>query len=210
MAEMSASPSWRVEVASSREERERIFRFRYESYLSENSRWPADVFHDRKMIREAADEGALLFFVETGGQMLGTLRVTKGPIPIELRPVFGASRFRAFLPGETGLVARVFVAGAFRRTTLLSDLLCRASAESIGCGVKLLFGLPRKSQASTFASLGFRACGPVCPHPEMGPVFPHVSPVGGDGAAALLDAALAASSEAHGPGPAPTIGLPAR
>jgi len=198
MSDESKTPSLAVQVAATREERERVFRFRYEAYASEFGRWPAAEFRGRRMVREGADQDAVLLFVESGGRMLGTLRLAIGPLPPDVQPGFGAWRFRGFKPAELGYLDRVFVPRAFRRTSLLSDLLFRASGEAIGRGVEALFGLVREGQAELYASLGFRPCAPAFEHPESGIVLPHVSPVGGEGASARLATALSVPAGGRG------------
>jgi hypothetical protein len=185
---MDSRPFWDVAVASSREERERVFRFRYECHLAESRRWPTSAFHDRRIVREPEDEGALLYFVESDGRLIGTLRLLPDRIPADLRPRLELHRFRRFPAPELALADQVVVSRPFRKTTALCDLLLQAAAECTLRGVQFLFSHVAPGQESCFHPIGFRDYAPPFAHPELGVRRPLVWPVGGAPAAAWLEA----------------------
>ena len=60
MSEAADFALWNVRIAQTREERKRIFRFRFDNHFSEYGRWPNLVQPSVRSIREAADEVAPL------------------------------------------------------------------------------------------------------------------------------------------------------
>ena len=53
-----------IKVASSDEDREQIFRFRYDVYVTEMGKSPAEADHQKKIIRDELDEDAHLLYAE--------------------------------------------------------------------------------------------------------------------------------------------------
>lgn len=194
MDDSVCSPAFEIRVAETREERERVFRFRFDRHIAEFGRWPTPDARDRKILREAADEGAILLFTEWEERIVATLRLQIGPIPPDVRSGLEAWRFRCFAPGELAVADRILVARAFRRTTLFADLLAAAEREAAALGAALLFCHAREEEAHLWASKGYLLFAPPFAIAEESPRHPLVKAVGGPSAEAWLDAELATAS----------------
>jgi|SRR5450759_439331 len=96
MSEAADFALWNVRIAQTREERKRIFRFRFDNHFSEYGRWPNLVQPSVRSIREAADEVAVLFFADSDGKVVGATRLRIGPVPPELRTGLFAGRSNGF------------------------------------------------------------------------------------------------------------------
>ena len=59
-------------------EREAVYRFRYEIYVAEMGRYGQAADHDRKMLVEAEDETARIFYAAVDGSVVATSRFSWG------------------------------------------------------------------------------------------------------------------------------------
>ena len=64
-----------IKVAKSDKDRERIFRFRYDVYVTEMGKSPTEADHQKKIIRDELDNDAHLLYAEDEGQIVGTVRL---------------------------------------------------------------------------------------------------------------------------------------
>ena len=193
MEEQAQSPAWDVRIAQTREERDRVFRFRYDSHIAEYGRWPTLGSRDRKILREVADEGATLLYVEWERRIVAALRLQLGPIPPDLRAGLQASRFRK-VSRDLAVADQIGVARALRRTTVLAHLLHRAEVLAHVGGAVLLFCHVREEQTHFFSSLGFQGYAPPFVLVEQGIRCPLVKAVGGPASEAWLAGELSESS----------------
>jgi GNAT superfamily N-acetyltransferase len=182
MSETGESADWNVRIAQTRGERERIFRFRFDNHLSEVGRWPIAAQASTRTLREVEDEIAVLFFAETDGKVVGSVRLRIGPIPHDLRMDLAAGRFTGFQLHELALVDHVAVAKAFRRAGLLEALVRAAADHCRYNSVQFLFSHTREDFALRLKAMGFCAHALMFNHPELGPRVPLVWPIGGEAA----------------------------
>ncbi len=193
MEDTLRSSPWDIRIAVTREERDRVFRFRYDSHIAEYGRWPTGGSRERKILREVADEGATLLWVEWERRIAAALRLQFGPIPPDLRVGLQASRFRP-LSRELAVADQINVARALRRTTLFAHLIHRTEIVAKIGGAALLLCHAGEDQAHFFTALGFQFYAPAFPLVELGMRYPLVKAVGGQAAADWLAAELPESS----------------
>jgi hypothetical protein len=181
---------WTIRIADSREERDRVFRFRFDSHVAEFGRWPTAGMRDRRMLREVADEGAVLLYAEWERRIAGALRLQIGPIPPDLRVGLEASRFRKLPPREIAVADRIVVARAMRRTTLLAEIVGAAERESAARGAAVLLSHAREDHAHFYTAIGFRLYAPPFEMVELGNRYPLVKAVGGGSSEEWLESEL--------------------
>ena len=163
-----------VRLAESAGERDRVFRFRYESFAAEYGRWPAPGLVARKMIRDEADERASLLFVEVGGRVAGTLRLRLGRLPDELRGPFGLPAAEASL----ALADEIVVSRIFRKASTLESMLEAAAVRSGDAGARRLFCHARADAVPVYRSSGFQEAAVPFVHPDYGSRVPLVRFIG--------------------------------
>lgn len=163
-----------VRIAASPTERDRIYRFRYESFANEHGRWPNPQLVERRMIRDLADEQATLFFVEVDGRVVATLRLRVGRLPGELHGPFDARRYDAIAAGSIALADEIVVFRIFRKALLLESMLEAASAMCVANGVLLLFCHARPDAVPAFRAAGFQEVAAPFEHPDLGARMPLV------------------------------------
>ncbi len=101
------------QLAETDEEKEAVYRFRYEIYVAEMGRYGAAADHDRKMLVEPEDETARIFYAAQDGEIVATSRFSWGgdaPFTQHLIDHYMLAPFIAELPlaamavGERGMV----------------------------------------------------------------------------------------------------------
>jgi len=76
---------YEFKMATTEEEKQRIFRFRYKIYVEEMNR-PTHADHDKRIITDFMDETGYLFYTPLEGDLIATARVNflkDGPIEFE-------------------------------------------------------------------------------------------------------------------------------
>jgi hypothetical protein len=177
----AASSDHVVRLAVSPAERDRVYRFRYESFATEYGRWPSPGVASRRMIRDGADDSATLFCVEADGRAVATLRLRVGRLPEELQGHFDARRFALASGSTMALADEILVSRIFRKASLLEWLLAAASAACEESGVLLLFCHARPDAVPAFRHAGFQEVAVPFEHPEFGPRVPLVRFLGTEG-----------------------------
>jgi GNAT superfamily N-acetyltransferase len=180
MSEAADFALWNVRIAQTREERKRIFRFRFDNHFSEYGRWPSLVQPSVRSIREAADEVAVFFFADSDGKVVGATRLRIGPVPPELRTELFAGRFNGFRLHELALADQIAVARAFRRAGLLDSLVRAVVGYCEKSSVQFLFSHAQEELARQLKHHGFREHALTFNHPELGPRVPLVRIIGGE------------------------------
>ena len=137
--EPAAPADFAVRIAAFPAERDRVYRFRYESFATEHGRWPNSGLVARRIIRDDADDKVTLCYAEADGRIVATLRLRVGRLPDELRGPFDTDRF-ALASGPTmALADEILVSRIFRKASLLEWLIAAASGRCEESGRLLLF-----------------------------------------------------------------------
>jgi len=168
------SADWTIAVAQSRQEREAVFRFRYECWSAAKGPFPSSAIHGSGVVREVADEGAVLLLASCGDRAVGTARLQAGTIPIELARPLALSEFRGYSRQSCALIDQVLVSRAFYRPAVGDALVRAAGREADRRGARFLFCLESPDQSRYFATLGFRVYLPIVSVPGMGERMPLV------------------------------------
>lgn len=163
-----------IRVASSADEREAIYRLRYDIYIEEMGRKQRHADPVRRRIEEPLDErGVLLGAWDEDGSLVGTVRNNYGD----------CGPYHSFYQMERAghLLDRAFISTKLmirpqlrHRTRTVVDLAAAGYRDAVQRGMLFCFIDCNPHLLSMFRSLGFREyCGPV-DHPEYGQVEPMV------------------------------------
>ncbi len=102
-----------IHPAESEEEREAVFRLRYDVYVEEMGRYRGAADHDRRMLVEPEDETARIFYAAEDGCVVGTARFSwgqDGPFSdrqvehYQLKPFLAEIPLEVMAVGERGMV----------------------------------------------------------------------------------------------------------
>ncbi len=153
-----------VRTATTAEEREAIYRFRYTIYVEELDKGFMDVDHDRRWVHDEGDElaGTSLFYTGSPERVTGTLRleVWRAPdAPALVRSRFCLDRFPDWTSLRVSEVSRLLIAPGLRGGVVL-PALARAGYEAMyAAGVDLVFCYCAPGLVRRYAALGFRPYG---------------------------------------------------
>lgn len=179
MSTAAAEPSAkiRVAIATTPEECEAIYRFRYSVYVEEMGKeCQSYADHSRKLLSDPMDEHSSLFYAESNGRILGTLRGTLGDVPQgkALTGYYQLPKFGEFKPAELSFTSRLMIDKAQRRTMALPLMLNRAYEFGLKQGVKFDFCNCTPALVELYEHLGYRRYGVNFHDPEVGYRVPLV------------------------------------
>ncbi len=133
-----------IGVATTLQEKEEIFRFRYHIYAKEIGHRLASVDHRKEMICDELDEFGLLLNVKTGRNLIGTVRVNIGRVqdfPQNLAQSFSLGRFQAFNAGVDnlfGYASKGMISPDFRHSA--AHFLLATTIYELYCEHKIHYG----------------------------------------------------------------------
>lgn len=168
----------RVAVAETPEERERIYRFRYGIYVEEmRKRKLSYADHSTRTLRDELDEEAVLFYAETDGQIVGTIRRNLGTSPFLVEHythLYKLDEFGSFAPETLSFSSRLMISQTLRGSMALHLLLMAAYGHALENGA--LFDLCNcaPSLVGLYEHLGFRQYADNFVDPDVGYRVPMV------------------------------------
>jgi hypothetical protein len=149
-----------IHLAETEEEKNAIYRFRYGIYVAEMGRFGEAADHDRKMLVEAADETARIFYAAIDGEVVATSRFSWGgdaPFTERQIDIFMLEPFLAELAPDTMAIGeRGMVKPELRGSEIFRKLGERTSEFMSENRVQLIFGLCEPHLLSLYVSQGSR------------------------------------------------------
>jgi predicted GNAT family N-acyltransferase len=112
-----------VRIARTREELDRIYRLRYDVYITEMQE-PLRANHSERLLFDEWDHQAVHFYIEREGLVAGVARLHVGNIPEYLVEPLGLDLFRERNPNRLAYVSRLIMAKWARRSTTTASLMC--------------------------------------------------------------------------------------
>ena len=148
-----------IKVASSDEDRERIFRFRYDVYVTEMGKSPAEADHQEKIIRDELDDGAHLLYAEDEGQIVGTVRLncrSKKKFPDVWEQRYDLANFAPSFGDHISMTSRMMVAKDYRGSSVPAALVGAVYSAGREMGSKFDFCNCAPSLLEFYEQIGFR------------------------------------------------------
>jgi predicted GNAT family N-acyltransferase len=163
-----------VRVASSPDELEAIWAFRYAIYVREMGKPLASADHARAWLRDAADIDAVQLFVMDGASIVGAMRLHVGNAPHAVVHRIEAERFGA--AERLGLVSKTMVAVGRRSSQVFAAMAQQAYRCFAAAGIEHVVLHCRPSLVRLYARLGFASYGVEFVDHEVGPqVAMHIA-----------------------------------
>jgi hypothetical protein len=166
-----------IRKAESAEDRQRVFRFRYEIYVEEMNRPQTYADHAARMIEEPLDKTGRIYLAEDEqGRVVGTVRSNYGSDTdfgcyedfYQLRYTGGS------FPARVSITTKLMVAKDHRQGSLAARLSMATYRDGITSGILFDFIDCNPHLEDTFHRYGYRTyTGRIC-HPEYGDVLPMV------------------------------------
>ena len=148
-----------IKVASSDEDRERIFRFRYDVYVTEMGKSPAEADHQKKIIRDELDDDAHLLYAEDEGQIVGTVRLncrSKKKFPDVWEQRYDLEKFAPSFGDHISMTSRMMVAKDYRGSSVPAALVGAVYSAGREMGSKFDFCNCAPSLLEFYEQIGFR------------------------------------------------------
>ncbi|WP_164928683.1 cyclic nucleotide-binding domain-containing protein [Gloeobacter violaceus] len=148
-----------VKIASTDEEREAIFRFRYRVYIEEMNQRPAHADHRRQQLCDPHDRSAVLFYIREGDEVVASVRrnfIDLADCPPGWCEAFALDRFAGFAAGALTVSSRFVIAHRLRHSTIAARLVAGAYRHSREAGVRFDFLLCRWYLIDLYEHLGYR------------------------------------------------------
>lgn len=150
----------RIGIAQTEEERQTVYRLRYDVYVEEMGRYQSTADHARRTLHEDCDEHSRISYVEIDGDVVATARLTwggDGPIPQRMIDQYGLAPFLAELPASAIAVGeRAMVRPHLRGTDLLLKLMCNGMQFVNDNRIQLIFGDCEPHLLNLYLGLGQR------------------------------------------------------
>lgn len=174
-------PGMSLMIATTPEEREAIYRLRYEIYAVENG-FRAQGHADYRAWEDVSDVKAVHLCATTNGELVGALRTLYGAdaaIPNDLHEAYELARFAAVVPLEKIAVTSRFALKPEHRAGMAAlQLFVESARIQRERGVELSFGDAPLNLVSFYCALGFRTYAAPYHHPVAGTLVPFVLPAG--------------------------------
>ncbi len=147
-------------LAETQEEKDAVYRFRYEIYVDEMGRYGAAADHERQLLVEPEDETARIFYAAQDGEVIATSRLSWGgdaPFTQNLIDHYMLEPFLAELPAEAVAVAeRGMVKPEMRGSPLFTELGEYSSYFVDENRIQLIFGACEPHLLSLYVGQGMR------------------------------------------------------
>jgi len=169
----------RVKLATSDEEREAIFRFRYRVYCEDGRPDRPGLDHRRGVfVEDLDDQESLQFYCGDASDMLGVFRVTllsRTMLSADLASQLRIESFRENW-GRSSLAygSRLMSARKCRRTHVAAELICASYRPVRLAGTRFVVMYCKPSIAPLYEHFGFRSYAPPFVHPVSGVNVPLV------------------------------------
>lgn len=164
-----------IRKATTKADREAVFRLRYDVSVSQLGRESDGIDHDRRWIKDEADEHGTLFLAEDEGKPVGTVRVSfarSGSLPNQ--KWFPIDGFRPHWPKRISATDRLVVLPEFRSGMIPGRLALKCFETGIQEGIYFDFVLSRSHLVPMYQQLGYRFAGGSVNHSYYGTIYPMV------------------------------------
>lgn len=156
LTEQRTAQDLEVRLATTDDEREAVYRFRYDVYVEELGRYGARADHERRRLADPEDERSWIFYASAGGEVVASFRITWGGDGFSERQIeqYQLAPFLAELPPEVLAVGeRTMIAPRWRGADLMTVLGELSEPHSDAHGVRVVFGACEPHLVSFYAGL---------------------------------------------------------
>jgi hypothetical protein len=170
-----------IGIASTKEERDEIFRLRYRIYVEEMLRQPFSADHRKKLLFDEFDPWAVLVYAKVGTEIIGTMRANIGAIndfPLDLVETLQMDRFYSYFKERSeSLVSfgsKLMVLQRYRNSTATHQLLAKGYEIYCNHHVQFNFGGCNFYLLRFYEQMGYRRLGRGFVDPGYGLLHPFV------------------------------------
>jgi predicted GNAT family N-acyltransferase len=171
--------AFEIGEATTPEEKEAVYRFRYDVYVDEMGRYQGSADHDGRRLAETEDETSLIFHAREDDAVVGTARLSWGANGFSDRQLdeYSLAPFLAELaPAHLAVGERVMVTPRLRGTGLVDQLMAARNDAAIARDVRIQFSACEPHLLSLYLGQGRRTYADKnINSPEAGYLIPLVA-----------------------------------
>ncbi len=148
-----------VKIASTAQDRERIFKFRYQVYVREMGKCLGEADHGCERLCDSVDDWGHQLYVEANDRIVGAARMNwfdEGKLSRDVEQRLALPRFRNWLRSDLTYVSRMMVDVAYRQTDVAQALFCACYVAARRRDAKLCFIESRPPLLRLYQTYGFR------------------------------------------------------
>ena len=164
------------------EEKEAVYRLRYELYVEDQGLFMDEADHERRWLTDSHDAESPIIVAEIEGRLVGTIRLTWGGATHfgqASRESYDVPRFEGVVDErDIILVSRLLVRPELRGGPLGCQLFSKVFEFAAEHNAELILGTCEIHLVSHYRKLGFRPFGELYNHPTNGILVPIVAVTG--------------------------------
>lgn len=161
-----------IRIATTDEDREAVYRLRYDLYVVEQNLFQREADHARRFLRDAYDAVSTLLLATIDGEPVGTFRLTFGgdtSFSPDIRETFQLDRFQGIVEERDMVVAtRLLVRAQHRGGKIPFQLMWKAYETIARRNAEVMFADCEPHLANSYYRLGVRPYGGVYNHETNG------------------------------------------
>ena len=166
------------QFATTTEEREAIYRLRYEVYVEERHSYKDVADHENRLLFDTYDQTGRLLYARVGDEVVGSLRLNWGadvPFTKEIMTTYEIQRFLPIIPmGQMIIFSRFMIRSDYRRKGVSFQFLATMFTFFLENGLQLAFCDCRPHLINSYVRLGFRTYAQTYNDPIAGLLVPLV------------------------------------
>lgn len=150
-----------IGIATTNDEKEAIYKFRYQVYIEEMGKPLEAADHINSLIYDTMDDWSVLVYAQTNGAIIGTLRLAiaeAAQFSASLQEIFSMERFKALCPPKAplSLGTKLAVKSDYRGSQVLYSMLYKAYEVWREHDVQYTFGGCNPYLIPLYEQMGFR------------------------------------------------------
>lgn len=164
-----------IREATSKEDREQVYRLRYEIYIEEMGRTQTYADHERRMITEPFDDTAHLLLAENDENPVGTARINfRKEGSLECEELYDLDQFGPYFPAAISMTTKLMIREAARGSGLAGKLAMAAYRMARENETLLDFIDSKPHLVRLYQQMGYRFYKENINHPDFGTSVPLV------------------------------------
>lgn len=171
-----------IEIVSTKKERDKVFRFRYQVYVEEMGKKITSAEHRHRLLYDDMDDWGMLLYARAGKDIVGTKRLhmgCKNDFPQEYVDFFAMDKFQEFIPADQkphklSFSSKIMVAPHYRSSQALYLLVALSYELGRETGLQFNFCGCAPFMIPLYEKLGLRRYKANFQVPDYGLMIPHV------------------------------------
>lgn len=150
-----------ISTATSPEEKKEIYRFRYQIYVEEMSKYIHEVDHVNKLLYDDMDDWGLLLYAKAGSALVGTARINIGDIEAFSKEVTTFLSLRSFQDcyndgrkHQFSFVTKIMVHPSYRNSPVFYKLIAKCYELTCNRDIPFIFGICNYHLIRIYEKLG--------------------------------------------------------